>query len=150
MTDEPDDKVRLPKDWKWYEFSLAGAAVMLLMTAVHLVGAIPRLWVEPWTWHELVVLPIKVAAIGLACGTTIGWLRPLCRWGLVGDAIIGAIAAEFYVLGCLLAFDPAALDHPPLNAVVGVGLVAAFGGGWFAVGIRLELREDAPGATQRP
>jgi hypothetical protein len=139
--------VRLPQDWKWYEFSLAGAAVMLVMTSVHFVAAIPRLWVEPWTWKELLLLPVEVVAIGLACGTTIGLLRPLHRWGLVGDAIIGAIAADIYLLACFLVFNPEDLQHPPLKAVVALGLVAACGGGLFAVGIQLELRQESRAAA---
>jgi hypothetical protein len=129
-------------DWPWYKFGFLGVAVMSLMTGAHVVAAIARFFVEPWTWAELLLLPVQVVAIGFACGATIGLLFPLRRWGMIGHAVIGAAAANVYLLGCFACFDVDSLRHPRLSAVAGVASLAAFSGGWFGALIAWEYRQE--------
>lgn len=130
------------EDWPWYKLGLAGVVIVAWMTAAHLIAAIPRLFVEPWKWAELLLLPVQIIVIGFSCGATVGLLLPLRRWGMPGHAIIGAVAANVYLLGCIAAFAFDSLRHPRLSAVIGLASVAAIGGGWFGALLGWEIQRD--------
>lgn len=125
----------------WYRTGMVGALVLVACALLNLLASLPRMFIEPWTWQELVFLPTALVVIGFVCGAIVGWMLPLSRRiGVWGDAVIGAFVGPAYLFLCLAIFEPTAFDIRYIPWGTFLLLMSALIGGSFAVAMGHDVR----------
>jgi hypothetical protein len=111
---------------RWWHYGLLGGTFLTVATIVRIARRLPRLETGELDWTELLALPALVFAMGFLCGT-VGWAsRGISRrFGLLGDAFVGATVMVVFFLCCMLIFARELLTANPVGAL----LMLAFGGG---------------------
>jgi hypothetical protein len=136
------DPVPTSNEWTVFRCGLAGVFVLGAMCGINLIVAIPRLFSEPWTWSELLVFPLQVLVLGFVTGATHGIVLPLARFGRWGNAAIGAICANVYLLVCFALFETSALLYPRLDTALALSAIATLGGLGMGLVIGNDLRQS--------
>jgi hypothetical protein len=81
----------------WWHFGVIGGLALSLATGYKFLQAIPRLWNGIIPWTELLAIAGLAFLIGSICGCVVWFLRKLSsRFGLTGDAVIGAVTVNVY------------------------------------------------------
>ena len=133
------------KQLPWYRAGFLGALVLCACAFVEFLGSIPRLFTEEWTWEELLLFPLQMIAIGFACGAVVGLMLPASRrFGIWGDAVIGALAGPTYLFLCIAMFEPTAFQPKYLLWGVFLALMSAVIGASLSMSVGLEMREQPP------
>src|SRR5262245_55443273 len=129
-------------EWTVLRCGLAGVVVLGVMCSVNFIAAIPRLFIETWTWRELLVFPLQVIVLGFLSGAAHGIVLPLARFGRWGDAVIGAVCANVYLLVCFALFDTSALLHPRRDTALALSAIATLGGVGMGLVIGNDIRQS--------
>lgn len=134
---------------RWWMFGLIGGCVLLVATAVKLIGALARGVTGDSTVTEAVTFTAFLFGIGFVCGLVVWAGRHLYRRiGLAGDAIIGVAVLVVFFLACMLAFSPEMLGEKFLSGglwMLGLAVVAgAIGGAWTGRDVRKQLAVRRP------
>jgi len=129
----------------WYRAGFIGAMVLGACTLVKFLVSIPRLFTEHWTWRELLWLPLLVTTVGFVCGSVAGLMLPLSRrFGMWGDAAIGAVCGPAYLFLCLAMCEPTAFQVKYVAWGGFLVVMSAMIGGSLAVSVGQDFRTTQP------
>ena len=85
------------KTLSWWQFGMAGGLLLFLATFFKLLAMLTGILQQNIVWSELLQVALTTFFLGFICGCVLWILKPLSsRWGLVGDAIIGAVTINVY------------------------------------------------------
>ncbi len=140
----------------WWQCGLLGGFVLMASTGVKFLRALVGGAAPGFGPGEAAGFAALMFAMGFICGL-VGWagLGLSRRFGLAGDAMVGAAVMVVFFLGCALVFAPEILGPkfvsggiPMFGIAVAAGLVL---GPWIGRDLRKEMAGSAPsqGASQR-
>ena len=132
----------------WWQFGLTGGIVLSVATAIKLVRALFRSATEPEELGEAVGFALAIFGMGFLCGVIVWAGKGLHRrFGVAGDAFVGAVVLITFFLCCMLLFAQDFLGTkfyrgglPMLGLATVVGII---GGVKTGYDLRKEAKIDA-------